>query len=172
MFLGWLSTKIATILLLCWTKWPPILKIEIIFKRHLLLDQWPDFKIISQKCTLGNPLPKLLKWFCSTEQNGRQSLKLKTFSFFFFFFFLIRWFLSSEKYSHFSYFPTKTHVVVPVEGRDAFNEYPQHMFLRRSEKILCAYPSFDWSYVYELEWIQWWQTMRSELRLRGICGRD
>ena len=49
------------------------------FERHLLLDQWPNFKIISQKCSLGVPLLKLLKWFRSTEQNGCQSKKRKTF---------------------------------------------------------------------------------------------
>ena len=34
---------------------------------------WEDFEIISQKCSLGDPLPKLLKWFSSAEQNGHQS---------------------------------------------------------------------------------------------------
>ena len=37
------------------------------------LDQLADFKIISQKCSLDDPLLKLLKWFRSAEQNGRQS---------------------------------------------------------------------------------------------------
>ena len=39
------------------------------FKRHLhvLLGQWLDCKIISQKCSLDNPLPKLLECFRSTE---------------------------------------------------------------------------------------------------------
>ena len=44
-----------------------------IFKQHLLVGQWPHFKIFSQKCSLGDPLPKLLKLFHSAEQNGRQS---------------------------------------------------------------------------------------------------
>ena len=35
------------------------------------------FKIISQKCSSYAPLPKLLKWFGSAEQNGRQSKKKK-----------------------------------------------------------------------------------------------
>ena len=42
-------------------------------KRHLLLGQFADFKIILQKCSLDDPLLKLLKWFRSAEQNGRQS---------------------------------------------------------------------------------------------------
>ena len=46
-----------------------------IFKQHLLLGRWPDFKIISQKCSSDGSLPKLqlLTWFRSAEQNGRQS---------------------------------------------------------------------------------------------------
>ena len=43
------------------------------FKAHLLLNYWTNFKIISQKCSPEAPLPKLLKWFRSAEQNGRQS---------------------------------------------------------------------------------------------------
>ena len=31
------------------------------------------FEIISKECSLGDPLPKLLKPFRSIEQNGRQS---------------------------------------------------------------------------------------------------
>ena len=43
------------------------------FKEHLLLNYWPNFKIISHKCSPEAPLPKLLKWFRFAEQNGRQS---------------------------------------------------------------------------------------------------
>ena len=39
------------------------------FKQHFLLGQWLDFKIISLKCSLGGPLPKLLKLFRFAEQN-------------------------------------------------------------------------------------------------------
>ena len=46
------------------------------FKQNLL-GQWPDFKMISQKYSSYPPLSKLPKWFCSAEQNGCQSLKLK-----------------------------------------------------------------------------------------------
>ena len=42
------------------------------FKRHLR-GQWQDFKIISHQCSYYVPLPKLLKSFCSAEQNGCQS---------------------------------------------------------------------------------------------------
>ena len=34
-----------------------------------------DFEIISQECSLGDPLPKLLKLFHYVEQNGRQGYK-------------------------------------------------------------------------------------------------
>ena len=42
-------------------------------KKNFNLGQRPDFKIISQKCSLGDPLQKLLKWFRSAEQNDRHS---------------------------------------------------------------------------------------------------
>ena len=39
----------------------------------LLLNRWIDFEVISQECSLGDCLPKLLKPFRSVEQDGRQS---------------------------------------------------------------------------------------------------
>ena len=42
-------------------------------KQHYLLSHWPNFKIISQECSLGDPLPKLLKPFRLDEQDGCQS---------------------------------------------------------------------------------------------------
>ena len=44
-------------------------------KRLLLLNQKMDFEIIIQECSLGDPLPKLLKQFRYVEQNGRQGYK-------------------------------------------------------------------------------------------------
>ena len=49
------------------------LKLEKIFKWYLFQTKWPDLKIISQNYFSHDPLPKLLKWFRSAEQNGRQS---------------------------------------------------------------------------------------------------
>ena len=43
------------------------------FKRHHLLSQWCDLKIISQKCFLGEPLSKLLKWILLSRPNYRES---------------------------------------------------------------------------------------------------
>ena len=46
-----------------------------------LLDQWPDFKIILQKVFLGDPLPKVQKWFVALNKmaarakNRRNSFK-------------------------------------------------------------------------------------------------
>ena len=74
MFLGWPYTSIAKKVPLHWTKWPPELKMET-FKLHLLLNQLTDFNIIEQKCSLGDPLPKLLKPLRSAEQNGMNSWK-------------------------------------------------------------------------------------------------
>ena len=38
-------------------------------------NQCIDFEIIIQECSLGDCLPKLLKRFCSVEENGHQSYK-------------------------------------------------------------------------------------------------
>ena len=43
-------------------------------KRHLL-NHWSKFKINSQNCSSGYPLPKLHKIFCSAERNGRLSFR-------------------------------------------------------------------------------------------------
>ena len=42
---------------------------------RLLLGQLPDFKIILQKCFLGDPLPKFLKWFCSAKKKKKKKKK-------------------------------------------------------------------------------------------------
>ena len=75
MFFGWPSTKIAKMVPLRWTKWPSEQKIKKPFKQYLLLGQWADFKIISQECSLDDPLPVLLKWFCSAEQMAVRAKK-------------------------------------------------------------------------------------------------
>ena len=67
------------------------------FKRLLLLNQIIDFEIIIQECTLGDPLPKLLKTVLLCWKNGRQGYKyvvesifcVKLLLVFFLFFFLI-----------------------------------------------------------------------------------
>ena len=51
----------------------PSCVVNNLFKAHLILNDGSNFKIISHKCFPDVPLPKLLKWFCSAEQNGHQS---------------------------------------------------------------------------------------------------
>ena len=41
--------------------------VNSLLKRHLLLNWWMDFEIILQDCSLGDPLPKLPKWFSSAK---------------------------------------------------------------------------------------------------------
>ena len=48
-----------------------------VFKWHL--KHWSKFKIISQKCFLSCPLPKLHKWFCSTKKGVHRALNKKYF---------------------------------------------------------------------------------------------
>ena len=69
-------TKIAQMGQLRWTKGPPELQTRNIFKLDFLLNHWPKFKITSQNCSSRCVLPKLHKWFCSTEQRGCQSSRL------------------------------------------------------------------------------------------------
>ena len=66
-------TKIAQMVLLHWTKGLPELQITNIFKRHILLNHWSKFKIISLNYSSWFLLPKLHKWFHSTELRGCQS---------------------------------------------------------------------------------------------------
>ena len=44
------------------------------FNRLLLLNQMMDFEIIIQECFLGDPLPKVFKWFRYVEQDGRRAI--------------------------------------------------------------------------------------------------
>ena len=48
------------------------------FKRHLL-NHWSKFHITSHECSPRYPLSKLLKLFCSTEQEGRKSFRKEIF---------------------------------------------------------------------------------------------
>ena len=53
-------TKIAKMVLLLKTKWPPELKIEKPFQKRHLQGPGPNFKISSLKCFSNAPVPKLL----------------------------------------------------------------------------------------------------------------
>ena len=67
-----LSTKIAQMVLLFWTQWPPGAELKV---KIFLNDFWPKYKMTSHKIHCSVLLPKLLKWFTSSEQNGHQTLK-------------------------------------------------------------------------------------------------
>ena len=66
----------------CWIRqktWPPgggayfpyIIYIEN-FKNLLVRNHWTDFNIILQKCSFGDPLPRLFKPFGFVNKHGRQ----------------------------------------------------------------------------------------------------
>ena len=46
------------------------------FKNLLVRNHWTDFHIILQKCSLGDPLPRLFKPFGFVKKHGRQGAGL------------------------------------------------------------------------------------------------
>ena len=46
------------------------------FKNLLVRNHWTDFNIILQKCSFGNPLPRLFKPFGFVKKHGRQGVGL------------------------------------------------------------------------------------------------
>ena len=46
------------------------------FKNHLVRNHWTDFNIILQKCSFGDPLPRLFKPFGFFKKHGRQGRRL------------------------------------------------------------------------------------------------
>ena len=46
------------------------------FKNHLVRNHWIDFNIILQKCSFGDPLPRLFKPFGFVKKHGRQGAGL------------------------------------------------------------------------------------------------
>ena len=73
LFLMMPSSKIAQMVPVHWTKGLPEVKIRNVFKQYLLLNHLFKFHITSHERSQWCPLSKLHKWFCSTEQEGRQS---------------------------------------------------------------------------------------------------
>ena len=45
-------------------------------KNHLVPNHWTDFHIILQKCSIGDPLPRLFKPFGFVKKHGRQGAGL------------------------------------------------------------------------------------------------
>ena len=83
MFLWWPSTKIVQAIWIRQKTWPPgggayflyIIYIEN-FKNLLIRNHWTDFNIILQKCSFGDPLPRLFKPFGFVKKHGRQGAGL------------------------------------------------------------------------------------------------
>ena len=79
MFLWWSSTKIVQAIWILQKTWPPgggayfpyIIYIKN-FKNLLVRNHWTDFNIILQKCSFGDPLPRLFKPFGFVKKHGRQ----------------------------------------------------------------------------------------------------
>ena len=71
------STTFAQMAPLRWTKGLPELHIRNIFKRHLYLNHWSKFKIISQNFSSWCLLLNLHKWFCSTKHGAARALDKK-----------------------------------------------------------------------------------------------
>ena len=46
------------------------------FKNLLVRNHWTDFNIILQKCSFGDPLPRLFKPFGFVKKHGRQGAEL------------------------------------------------------------------------------------------------
>ena len=83
MFLWWSSTKIVEAIWIRQKTWPPggwayfpyLIYIEN-FKNLLVRNHWTDFNIILQKCSFGDPLPRLFKPFGFVKKHGRQGAGL------------------------------------------------------------------------------------------------
>ena len=83
MFLWWLSTKVVQAIWIrqkTWQPWggayfPYIIYIEN-FKNLLVRNHWTNFNIILQKCSFGDPLPRLFKPFGFVKKHGRQGAGL------------------------------------------------------------------------------------------------
>ena len=83
MFLWLLSTKIVQAIWIRQKTWPPgggayfpyIIYIEN-FKNLLVRNHWTDFNISLQKCSFGDPLPRLFKPFGFVKKHGRQGAGL------------------------------------------------------------------------------------------------
>ena len=54
----------------------PIYLYRKLFKNLLVRNHWTDFNIILQKCSFGDPLPRLFKPFGFVKKNGRQGAGL------------------------------------------------------------------------------------------------
>ena len=75
MILGWSSFKIFQMVPVHCTSRSQELKIDFLtknLKNLLVRNHWTNFNIILQKCSFGDPLPRLFKSFGFIKKHGRQ----------------------------------------------------------------------------------------------------
>ena len=79
MILGWSSFNVVQMVLVHGISRSQELKIDFLtknLKNLLVRNHWTDFNIILQKCSFGDPLPRLFKPFGLVKKHGRQGVGL------------------------------------------------------------------------------------------------
>ena len=79
MILGWSSFKVVQMVPVHCISRSQELKIDFLtknLKNLLVRNHWTDFNIILQKCSFGDPLPRLFKPFGFVKKHGRQGAGL------------------------------------------------------------------------------------------------
>ena len=79
MILGWSSFKVVQMVPVSCITRSQELKIDFFtknLKNLLVRNHWTDFNIILQKCSFGDPLPRLFKPFGFVKKHGRQGAGL------------------------------------------------------------------------------------------------
>ena len=75
MILGWSSFRVVQMVPVHCISRPQEVKIDFLtknLKNLLVRNHWTDFNIILQKCSFGDPLPRLFKPFGFVKKHGRQ----------------------------------------------------------------------------------------------------
>ena len=75
MILGWSAFKVVQMVTVHCISRSQELKIDFLtksLKNLLVRNHWTDFNIILQKCSFGDPLPRLFKPFGFVKKHGRQ----------------------------------------------------------------------------------------------------
>ena len=79
MILGWCSFKVVQMVPVHCISRSQELKIDFLTKNSknlLVRNHWTDFNITLQKCSFGDPLPRLFKPFGFVKKHGRQGAAL------------------------------------------------------------------------------------------------
>ena len=79
MILGWSSFKVVQMVPVHCISRSQELKIDFLtknLKNLLIRNHWTDFNIILQKCSFGDPLPRMFKPFGFVKKQGRQGAGL------------------------------------------------------------------------------------------------